>query len=74
MTLKELLEACKGSEYVILSLPPPPSRGYTKRLFDGYGPRGEVLCVQQSGRSTVRFQSTAVIRAVKREQRRNRDP
>ena len=66
MTPNEIRAACAGSEYITLHLPPPNSQGYTRRLFDSYGPRGEVLCGTPERGQTVRFQSAAMLRCLDR--------
>ena len=65
MSIDEMKSACRIGDYVIFSLPGPPGRGDTLRLFGRSGPRGKVICTnQQTGRSTVRFRSDAVLREI----------
>jgi hypothetical protein len=67
MTVDEMKEACSNGDYVNFTLPGPPGRGWTMRLFGGSGPRGEIICTnQQTGQSVVRFRSDAALRAIKK--------
>lgn len=64
MTLDELESAARIGTYVLLHLPPPNGRGYTRRLAGSRGPRGEIICGNDKGQ-TVRFLSSGVLRFVK---------
>jgi hypothetical protein len=66
MTPEDLAIQCRESEYVILALPPPLGRGYTRRLCGQRGPRGEILCGVEGSHQTVRFLSSAVLKFLKK--------
>lgn len=65
MTLDELERLAKdGGPHIVLHLPQPNSRGYTRRLAGRHGPRGEIVCGNDKGQ-VVRFLSADVLRFVK---------
>jgi len=69
MTTDELREACQRDGYVVLKLPPPNGRGYTRRLCGTCGPRGVIICGREGGGQTVQFESVAVLRFLDRMER-----
>ena len=54
--------------YVVLLLPPPNGRGYTRRLLNTRGPRGVITCGTAKGGQAVRFKSTEILRFLDREE------
>jgi len=59
--------------YVVLLLPPPNGRGYTRRLLNTRGPRGTIVCGTAEGQA-VRFKSAAVLRFLDKEQQPPEEP
>lgn len=57
----EIRKAAQGDE-LVLSLPPPASTGYRRRLQGRRGPIGVIVRDIEDGRQVVVFQSSGVLR------------
>jgi hypothetical protein len=64
MRIDDLRKQCEeAGEHIVLFLPPPCGSGYTRRLCDTYGPRGEIINGTERGQ-VVRFKTAAVLRCL----------
>lgn len=65
MKIPELIKQCHADDVVTLRLPPPNEPGFNRRLLDGAGPIGHILCGGEKGQ-LVRFKSVDILRFLDR--------
>jgi hypothetical protein len=65
MLIGDLRKQCEeAGEYIVLNMPPPCGRGYTRRLCVTYGPRGKIISGHPDRGQVVLFKTADVLRCL----------